>query len=816
MLEDNIFAAIADGTLLDTVASFFLRRAIPSSITARNAHGHNYLEAALWIRIRTAKGVAASQMRMRGIPPEEHEWHLSGPERQEQRLHEASEEIVRYLLTEHPALLNQQNSAGLTPLMRLFTYQSGAGNYENDVEFKMAMLLLKHQVKGELQNTSGDTALHYATKKGVTGAVTKLCRIAPNIVNVQTVQGLTALHLATQHNTTAAATCKDMITTLVKAGADVNLAEKTGQLPLHHFVLVNMQNAEQGIKPFGSQTKPLGFYDLLCSSFLATVKKLCDASYSALARTDDVGQTALHLAYGRLTPESSPAARAYFLTLCALYCQQGHASVVMSIAEQSNGRLFIYLFAHPIDHNPKRTFKVAEDDPAHHLDVIMEALARLNNDKLTSLLSHSKDDAGRTLIHHIAQKQVMEFLRQYDGGESLDLNTVDNNGNTPLHVLLSKDIEDIKAPATQEYFAYLYEQGTKVNLPNQMGTTLLHLAVSHGVLSYTETLLKYGADLSIQDQAGRTPIHVDIRARQRSDTIDIGGKQQYRIKPAPQRLHSYLALLLRHASDKTICLQDKDGRTALHEAIMASDVDAVTYLLIRCPQLLNIEDNKGRTPLKLAELQRDKLSVRSYYRHTCEGISDHNARELMDELRSDSNEILTYLTTMTSASLAETSPQSVDVDAANAQIKAYAHDRDMVFLERLSRHEPNMPRAPETTYSRPNRPSRPSQDQYDHYDRQLEQYHADKAAFEQTKTELFADLRKLVQMDNLNTGDVQAPSRAVAGPMPLSAVPSSSSSAPPPVPQDSVIGSLDVTFMPPPSSSFSQTSCSTDPIARLM
>lgn len=753
MFEDEIFAAIADGSLLDFSSSLY-RVAIPSSIAARNADGDNYLEAALKVNAQ----------RQYNNGDAEDVWPWSP-------LYEVSQKILNYLLKNHPALINQQNATGMTPLMR-----SSAGNLADLVGQIVWLRRYSHEDIANKQIA----ALRYCYRE-----IANLLLQQETInANLQDNQGRTALHHAVKNGETGIGI------RLLNAGANVMLADKTGRLPLHDYVFAHSS----------INLTPISMF-----------RGLCGPSFSALMCKDNGGKTALHLAFDQLTPQSSQAIRGNFLALCQLYCLQGHANMVMSLAQQSNGDLFVYLFDYRFSNTTAvstsletRQDSTSEAYPPSYLEDILQALARFDSDKLSSLLSNQTDEYGRKLIHRISQKDVMSLLYQY-GSKLLDLNTTDKNGNTPLHALLNRRIEDIKSSVTHEHFTHLCELGANINLQNQTGATPLHLTASYGIVPYTKTLLDGNADLNIQDQEGCTPIHMDIHARKRSD-----------VKPVSQRPLGYLALLLQYASDNAICLRDKNGRTVLHEAIMAIDVGAVICLLIRCPQLLDIKDSEGLAPLALAERQRNELLSRN------DNTSAHKPGGLMDKLMSDSKTIVDHLVAMTNANVTATSPQSVN--AVNARINAYAHDVMVlkVLSEERSRlkcelgtpyqpghYDDNMHFRLLKIYARSYNRSLLPDARYNEYFSLLDQYKADRAASKQTQGMFFATLGELARMD---TGGIQASSRVVVEAMssvvPESSSSTSSNSLSSVVSQDGMKDSLSVTFMPPPPSPSSSTSLS--------
>ena len=124
------------------------------------------------------------------------------------------------------------------------------------------------------------------------------------------------------------------------------------------------------------------------------------------------------------------------------------------------------------------------------------------------------------------------------------------------------------------------------------GRSPLHLAVRAGSLPLVQLLLEWGAPPNARDGARRTPLCAAARARDSGSAAVLVG-----------------ALLSGGAS---AARSDARGRTALHHAALACNLDAVAQLLAwgAAPQA---EDAEGATPLELAE-RADGASPRAMFR----------------------------------------------------------------------------------------------------------------------------------------------------------------------------------------------------------
>lgn len=203
-------------------------------------------------------------------------------------------------------------------------------------------------------------------------------------------------------------------------------------------------------------------------------------------------------------------------------------------------------------------------------------------------------------------------------------------GETPLELAaVNKSVEQ---------FRYLVRQmPVELDQQNQKGETLLHLAARAGNLAHVAFLLDEGADFDIQDAQGQTPLFIaavsnakevvellilcgaDLNLKtifSSQDPLEIAEaaikqsitklkRLQANATPLGTPLHvaaktdNRLAvqLLVRHMN---INLQDKLGRTALHEAVLSGKLHNVRTL-ISGKANLHLKDYMGKTPLDLAK-----------------------------------------------------------------------------------------------------------------------------------------------------------------------------------------------------------------------
>ena len=137
------------------------------------------------------------------------------------------------------------------------------------------------------------------------------------------------------------------------------------------------------------------------------------------------------------------------------------------------------------------------------------------------------------------------------------------------------------------------------------GRSPLHLAARAGSLPAVQLLLEWGAPPNARDGAQRTPLCTAARAR--SDIVGV-----------------LVGALLAGGASPTHA--DARGRTALHHAALAANVEAVSQLL-SWGAAPNSADAEGATPLDLAE-RADGVAPRAMFkmRELLQGGVDRGGR----------------------------------------------------------------------------------------------------------------------------------------------------------------------------------------------
>lgn len=106
-----------------------------------------------------------------------------------------------------------------------------------------------------------------------------------------------------------------------------------------------------------------------------------------------------------------------------------------------------------------------------------------------------------TLLHTAAYHNLKNIVNALLAIKDIDINAVDQDGETPLHWTVGSDNADIVKA--------LLKNGANVNaVDNEHKTTPLHMAAENGHIKVVKALLKKeGINIDIKDDLEKTPLH---------------------------------------------------------------------------------------------------------------------------------------------------------------------------------------------------------------------------------------------------------------------------------------------------------------------
>ncbi|ORX33362.1 ankyrin [Piromyces finnis] len=172
--------------------------------------------------------------------------------------------------------------------------------------------------------------------------------------------------------------------------------------------------------------------------------------------------------------------------------------------------------------------------------------------------------------------------------KGLDINKVNNEGNTPL-------IELCRYTTKYFYIPLLLENGAEINIRNNKGETALLVTCKYGDDRLVKKLVECGADVNIADNDGNTPLLISCRD---DSKLSISRLKRYFIE-----------------NGADINKANKNGRIPFHELCEHGNNCIINYFIDHGADI-NKMDNDGNTPLSIARKNlSEKASIKSLIIH---------------------------------------------------------------------------------------------------------------------------------------------------------------------------------------------------------
>ena len=452
--------------------------------------------------------------------------------------------ILRVLIQQGNANVNQANQVGETPLMAAcvsgkfeavqYLVEKGKAVVENNTPN-----VYDGGWKEVMKSQCGWTALHYAcepcTSENTPEIARYLVETAEASVNVTgTDDGETPLNLVCLGGHSW-----ELVEWLVlEAGADPSLANRKGELPLHRVLrryapLSTIQCLVEHSDPstFSQRRSFDGKMPLHIAAMNdrpGTVEYLLDQLRAqpnqgfseALNAVDKSNQTPLDVALDQRQPD----------VVECLVVHGGKALCLDSIRQCTS---FLPIEYAALNDLPKMVKYLVQNDPE---------------------LLHANLPSGKTPLHCAASRLhvgIVKWLIQ----EGADANAIRINGlESPLH-LVCNTVNTILDPssAVAVFHALVRIGGANVNQQDVGGRTPLFLAMRKNALGAVRWLVQDGnADVNISDKDGTTPLMLAVRGNNEEG----------------------VEWLLRHAwGNQMLSTYNNDGLTARDLALQASNKD---------------------------------------------------------------------------------------------------------------------------------------------------------------------------------------------------------------------------------------------------
>jgi ankyrin repeat protein len=219
---------------------------------------------------------------------------------------------------------------------------------------------------------------------------------------------------------------------------------------------------------------------------------------------------------------------------------------------------------------------------------------------------NSKDNDVQTpllLAAKMGDGDIVELLLERDG---IELNSQDNGGRTALSWAAEKGRKSNRLFEQNKHIEVvrllLEKVGIDFNLKDNSGRTALSWAAEKGNTEVVSSLLqkKNNIDQRLKDNDGRSPLSF-AAANNHKAVIKLLADNDHLI------LHTLIqekreSLVEELLYEKYVKLDAKDplGKTPMHIAIAGGYVEAAIILMSHGATKINLKDNDGMTPLRLA------------------------------------------------------------------------------------------------------------------------------------------------------------------------------------------------------------------------
>lgn len=176
---------------------------------------------------------------------------------------------------------------------------------------------------------------------------------------------------------------------------------------------------------------------------------------------------------------------------------------------------------------------------------------------------------GFTALHVATNRGFLRLTQQLvDHGAKLDQQ--DKDGDTPL-------MAGLAGGKNQEIGEYLVKKGCSLSPVNNDGQTASHKAALAGHVEVLKAMVSRGADFSIQDNEGDTPVH-DCISKSRVLAMEV----------------------ILTASKLNLHMRNKKGFPPLHYSALKGEPEIADLLLRKDRSLVNEQKDDGFTPLHVS------------------------------------------------------------------------------------------------------------------------------------------------------------------------------------------------------------------------
>lgn len=474
-------------------------------------------------------------------------------------------------------------------------------------------LLLEAEADPHTADQEGQTAMHWAARRGDPGVFTALARAGASLI-VPDDQGRTPLHLVSDSRDESL-----FIAMLVDAGANANARDRNGRTPLHSVA---------------ARRRP------------SAVAALVAAGADPDARDAD-GNTPLHASWSSHNPEvartllelgADPTARNNEGRPADPWnCENLNTRAFARLAEADDMARCVDsgLEIDSRDRYGRTPLHLAiENDRLTLVERLLEAGADVNatadfagtplhaaawNDGDTATIRLlieagasvvARDDRGETPLH-IASRVSDRTLVAALLGAGADVGARDGSGRTPLHAASD-------GHPKRDVVAALLAVGADPQSRDDLGRTPLHAAARAYNNTAAVALLAAGADVHARDDLGSTPVHAWSGSTPQALAVltellaagaDVNAQDWSAGTPLHMN-HDSVSVAALVAAGAEVNARDQGGRKPLHTTVGGGRSAPAVAALLAAGADVRVRDNQGRTPLyQAAEWGGDSVTI---------------------------------------------------------------------------------------------------------------------------------------------------------------------------------------------------------------
>jgi len=356
---------------------------------------------------------------------------------------------------------------------------------------KAIPLIINNGVSVESANATGETPIFMAVKTNSPSTILALLKQRANL-NARDNQGNTLLHTAVRWN------AKQSAASLITAGIDIDAHSLNGNTPLHDAVAIGMNDIEAILIKEGANLEVRNvdgntpFMEAVKAGNIPSIDRL--AANGADTTTRNIkGDTPLHFA------------------------------VAMERYDLVNMLLRSGASIHARNTSNMTPFRIS-----------LGVSTRMVSGLLTKDRINVPDDMGNSALHIALQEKVQPGIIKAIINQGSRINTVDNNGKTPLRLAVdtgqfssakvladagadpfltaidNKSPADISFTRGEDCLRALFS-GKAINARDSSANTILHLAARYGTPDMISVLLELGANKTLKNISSEMPVEIALR-----------------------------------------------------------------------------------------------------------------------------------------------------------------------------------------------------------------------------------------------------------------------------------------------------------------